>query len=186
MKLTISLSRCFSSFLWSFFDYSYFAELLSETYLEPSREIYDGVFSRKWWTLTVFVNIIHHRCSTGFKIRFCLLMVTVYMALLVSMYICLFQNVPRVFFFQIQNCIFFFDSNYFYEMVICCIIVITSHNNAVFYKLNTLIKSKLKLNWSKKLKPLADAALHIENTTDKLRLDFFQPYLFYFCDLDLF
>ena len=88
-------------------------------------------------------------------------MVIIYMALLVSMNICLFQNIPRVFDFQIQNCLFFLDLKYFYEMAIRWIIVITSYNNAVLYKLNTLIKSKLKVNWRKKLKPLADAALHI-------------------------
>ena len=119
------------------------------------------------------------------------------MALLVSMYICLFQNVSKtqfqdhnvvqqfsgVFIFQIQNCLFFLDPKYFYEIAICCIIVITSYNNAILYELNTFIKSKLKVNWRKKLKPLTDAAPYIfflKNTTDKLRLDFFQPYLFYF------
>ena len=88
-------------------------------------------------------------------------MVIIYMALLVSMYICLFQNVPRVFSFQIQNCRLFLDLKHFYEMTICCIIVITTYNNAVLYKLNTLINSKLKENWIKRLKPLVDAALHI-------------------------
>ena len=34
----------------------------------------------------------------------------------------------------------------------------------------------LEVNWRKKLKPLADAAF----TTNKVRLDFFYPYLFYF------
>ena len=66
-----------------------------------------------------------------------------------------------VFIFQIQNCLFFLDPKYFYEMVLCCIIVITSYNNAVLYKLNTFIKRKLKVNWRKKLKPLTNAALHI-------------------------
>ena len=125
------------------------------------------------------------------------------MALLVSMYICLFQNVSKtqfqdhnvvqqfsgVFIFQIQNCLFFLDPKYFYEIAICCIIVITSYNNAILYELNTFIKSKLKVNWRKKLKPLTDAALLI----------FFQkaPPISYvwilfshvysiFCDLDLF
>ena len=46
-------------------------------------------------------------------------------------------------------------------MAICCIIVIASYNNRVLYKLNTFIKSKLEVNWRKKLKPLIDAALHI-------------------------
>ena len=94
-----------------------------------------------------------------------------------------------VFIFQIQNCLFFLDPKYFYEIAICCIIVITSYNNAILYELNTFIKSKLKVNWRKKLKPLTDAALHI----------FFQktPPISYvwilfshiysiFCDLDLF
>ena len=45
-------------------------------------------------------------------------------------------------------------------MAICCI-VITSYNNAVLYKLNTFLKSKLEVNWRKKLKSLIDAALRI-------------------------
>ena len=53
-----------------------------------------------------------------------------------------------VFIFQIQNCLFFSDPKYFYEIAIC-------------YELNTFIKSKLKVNWRKNLKPLADAALHV-------------------------
>ena len=36
MKLIIFLFSRFASFLWSFFDNSYFAELLSEAYLESS------------------------------------------------------------------------------------------------------------------------------------------------------
>ena len=42
---------------------------------------------------------------------------------------------------------------------------------------------QLEINWRRKLKPLIDPAFHnifLENTTDKLRLDFVQPYLFYF------
>ena len=85
------------------------------------------------------------------------------------------------FFFQIQNCLFFLDSKYFYEMAFCWRVVITSYNNAVLYKLNTIIKSKLKVNWRKALKPLADAALHIFFLkTPPIRLGFVQPYLLYF------
>ena len=117
------------------------------------------------------------------------------MALLVSMYICLFQNVSKtqfqdhnvvqqfsgVFIFQIQNCLFFLDPKYFYEIAICCIIAVTSYNNAILYELNTFIKSKLKVNWRKKLKPLTDAALPIFfQKTSPTRLDFVQPYIFYF------
>ena len=78
--------------------------------------------------------------------------------------------------FQIQNCLFFLYPKYFYEIAVCCIIVITSCNNAILDELNNFIKSKLKVNWRKKLKPLTDAGPHIffpENTTNKLSLDFF-------------
>ena len=71
-------------------------------------------------------------------------MVIIYMALVVSMYILLFQNVVQdcsfkeFFIFQIH----FFNPKYFYEMAICCIIVITSYNNAVLCKLDTFIKQQ--------------------------------------------
>ena len=84
-------------------------------------------------------------------------MVIIYMALLVSISICLFQNIPKVFVFQIQNCLFFLDLKYFYEMAIRWIIVITSYNNAVLY-----------------------IHIFLKKTTDKLRLDFVRQYLFYF------
>ena len=70
-------------------------------------------------------------------------MVIIYIALVVSLYILLFQNVVQdcsfkeFFIFQIR---FFFFSffwpkpKYFYEMAICCIMVITSYNDAVLYK----------------------------------------------------
>ena len=53
--------RCFSSFLWSLFDNSYFAELLSEVYLEPSRTSMMELFCENNRR-----KILHHRCSAGF------------------------------------------------------------------------------------------------------------------------
>ena len=58
-------------------------------------------------------------------------------------------------------------------MAIFC--VITSYNNALIYKLNTFIKTKLEVNWRKKLKTIdrcRSPHIFLENTTDKLRLDF--------------
>ena len=74
-----------------------------------------------------------------------------------SLYVYIFVNVSKmqfqdhnvvhdlsfkgVFIFQIQNPLLILDPKYFYEMAICC--VITSYNNALIYKLNTFIKTKL-------------------------------------------
>ena len=94
-----------------------------------------------------------------------------------------------VFIFQIQNCLFFLDPKYFYEIAICCIIVITSYNNAILYELNTFIKSKLKVNKRKKLKPLPDTALHIffQKTTPISYVSILFSHVYsIFYDLDLF
>ena len=74
-----------------------------------------------------------------------------------------------------------FQNRNFYQMAISYIIVIASYINAAIYKRKTFIKKQylmvqVKINWRKNLKPL----IFLENTTDKSRLDFVQPYLIYF------
>ena len=90
------------------------------------------------------------------------------------------QEFKECFIFQIQVFIFF-DPEYFYEMAICCITLVpTSYNNTVLYKLNTFIKkvilygiagSKLERK-TYTIDRCSPPHIFLENTTDKLRLDF--------------
>ena len=93
-----------------------------------------------------------------------------------SMYIFLFQNVSKMWFqdhkvvlrsFYLSNSkspFSFWTQGFLlndYLLHFCYLLVIRSYNNPMLSKFNTFIKSKLEVNWRKKLKPLTDAALPI-------------------------
>ena len=90
-------------------------------------------------------------------------MVIIYMALVVSMYILLFQNILKMQFqdhnvvqdfsfkeflsFKFKIVFFFFDPKYFYEMTISCIIAITRTAQKIRFSITDFFSKCDQIRW---------------------------------------